>query len=323
MNTVDLTIEFFGQPVTLTLFEGDHVTKVIESSGRFYEQVMLEDLMRRTSPGDLVIDVGAFVGTHTVFLAGIAGLEVVALEPSTESRSLLEINVIQNGLGGKVSIQPIGAGESPGKATLVPGPELNLGMTGLMVGMGDIEVLPLDEIAAGRQVKALKIDVEGMEHEVMLGAIGVIRSSRPLIYVEVSSPRTERALAQLFSDFEYRFAREFNRTPSQLWVPADNLAPGFYPEWILGQSMDHAYALRDSMRTVEALLDESRSHRLDMNESRLQLKRANETLSKFYERTQAATLSNADVLARLEKLEDRIIDLLERLHDPSTRGVEE
>lgn len=309
MTTTRISFDYHGSPISLNLFEDDHITRTISASSGFYEQLMLEDMMRRTNPGDLVIDVGAYVGTHTVFLAAIADLEVIAVEPAGYSAALLKENVEQNRLSGRVTVREVGAGSQSGTATIVRGPQSNLGMSSLALGPGLVKIETIDHIANDRKVALLKIDVEGMEHDVLLGASQTLADSRPLVYVEVAHPESERSVAAQLAKAGYRFAREFNRTPSQLWVPFDHFAPGVYPEWLVTQAADQAYSLRDTMRMVEALRDAQLEHAREVREHRSRLEKTTNLLAELYKRTQAATRSSQEVLQLLEDLRDRLLAL--------------
>ena len=48
------------------------------------------------------------------------------------------------------------------------------------------------ELRAGQPLRLIKIDVEGMEHIVLRSAVHLIRTHRPLLYVEVSARQLTR-----------------------------------------------------------------------------------------------------------------------------------
>ena len=53
--------------------------------------------------------------------------------------------------------------------------------------MGDLRTVPGDSLLADRRVDFIKIDVEGMELDVLRGLAQTIAASRPVIFVECAN----------------------------------------------------------------------------------------------------------------------------------------
>ena len=170
-----------GRPPLLVRFVDETRVEVERGGGSslaaflpLHEFSEMRFLLLALRPGDLVVDVGANVGLHTV-LAAACGAEVVALEPLPAARAMLERNVARNGFSGRVNVLAAGAAATRGELTFTDGPScLNH-----VVGAGEspdvpvrmVPVVPLDDVVpAGRPVVMLKIDVEGFEAEVLRGA---------------------------------------------------------------------------------------------------------------------------------------------------------
>jgi FkbM family methyltransferase len=170
-----------GRPPFLVPFVDDTRAEVERGGGSalaaflpLHEYDEMRFLLLALRPGDLLVDVGANVGLHTL-LAAACGAEVVALEPLPAARAMLERNVARNGLAGRVLILAAGAADARGELTFTDGPScLNH-----VVGPGEVPgvpvrkvpVVPLDEVVpSGRPVVMLKIDVEGFEAAVLRGA---------------------------------------------------------------------------------------------------------------------------------------------------------
>lgn len=163
------------------------------------EFALLRQVLR---PGDTVVDVGANLGCLTVPLAGAVGPQgmVVALEPQPEIFRLLATNTVINGLD-NVRLFHAAAGAAPGT---LPVAELrfdqprnygalSMGDLGREAGRGDgdrreVALVRLDDILAGRPVRLIKIDVEGMESDVLAGAGETIRQHRPFLFIENEIP---------------------------------------------------------------------------------------------------------------------------------------
>ncbi len=158
----------------------DHVGQLL-ASGHWYEPNLLRDMRRRVRRY-LAIDVGAFIGSHTIWMAGMCGLRVVAIEPNPAAAAHLRANVEANGLSRFVRIVEAAAGKDAGTGGLILA-EGNHGKTKVMLGTGPIKVLPIDALKL-TNVALVKIDVEGAEMDVLEGARLTIDKWSPLLYVE-------------------------------------------------------------------------------------------------------------------------------------------
>jgi FkbM family methyltransferase len=184
-------------------------------------------------PADIVVDVGANVGTHTVFFAASVGRhgKVFAFEPQRIVFQALCANLALNGLANVHAI-PAAAARQPG-TIVVPALDyespLNFGGVGLAAnGAGErVPTMTLDELPIDR-CKLLKIDVEGMELEVLEGARTLIDTFKPIIYMENNNARKSPALIQALEEAGYdlfwHFSRFFN--PANFFNRAENVFGG-------------------------------------------------------------------------------------------------
>ncbi len=147
-------------------------------------------LFRRfVHPGDLVLDVGANIGAHTVALARLVDSSgvVLAFEPIRFLYQLLCGNVALNGLA-HVHTHHVAVGREAG-ALRVPPIDFTIPDNYGGVPLGGwqhgehVPVLRLDDISVPR-CDFIKIDVEGMEQQVIEGAWMLINRFRPVLYVE-------------------------------------------------------------------------------------------------------------------------------------------
>jgi FkbM family methyltransferase len=138
---------------------------------------------------NVIVEVGANIGAHTVFLAqriGPTGF-IWAFEPQRIVFQNLCANIVLNNLT-NVSCLPVAVGSQRGTIhvpILDATQENNFGA--LSLGAFDVgEMVPLItldslEVAA---CHFLKIDVEGMEKQVLQGATELVRRHRPILYIE-------------------------------------------------------------------------------------------------------------------------------------------
>jgi FkbM family methyltransferase len=115
-------------------------------------------------PGDLFIDVGANIGSYTIW-AGELGAEVVALEPAKDTFALLAENVALNRY--PVELVEAAAGAICGTARLTSGQDCVNRLD--PQGSAETRVVTIDSIIKDRIVTGMKVDVEGFEIEVLRG----------------------------------------------------------------------------------------------------------------------------------------------------------
>jgi FkbM family methyltransferase len=222
-NTEGSVVRFesYGEEIQFFLPDRhDHIQKIIASEKRFYEQKMLDDIRSRVSPGSLAIDVGASIGNHTIFFSKVCKLRVIALEPVLDAYKILMRNVELNGQNERVTVLRKAAGSSHGRGEPVSVDPLNLGMSWIHERpVGQIEIIPIDHLEFEGPVSLLKIDVEGMELDVVRGAAKIIDQFQPLIYVEAKDQRSRQELNSLLGRLGYCSVLEFNWTPTFLFMP--------------------------------------------------------------------------------------------------------
>ncbi len=192
----------------------DHIQRVIAGTGGFYEAEMLEDLRERLAPGGLFVDVGANIGNHALFAAAVCGARVLAFEPSPKLAEHCAANLDANGVGERATVFRLGVGSCKGRARLRPGPAGNAGMTRLEAGQGEVEVVRLDDVLEGMSPAAIKVDVEGMEAAVLLGAQETILRTRPVLYVETATAEELAAVQAVLSPLGYEAVARFNAMPT-------------------------------------------------------------------------------------------------------------
>lgn len=150
--------------------------------------------------GQTVYDVGGDQGIYTVFFASKVGNHgrVVTFEPNPESRRRIVANVELNQFR-NVEVRPIGLGAQKGKLTFVfPENEPARGSADAGIQAQilrekntrtiEIEVNSLDDETSSfglPEPDLVKIDVEGLEMDVLLGMKETIRKSHPSLFIEV------------------------------------------------------------------------------------------------------------------------------------------
>lgn len=186
----------------------DFVGKSLKLYGE-YCQGEAEIFNQLIKPGATVIEAGANIGAHTVRIAQLAGEDgkVYAFEPQRLVFQLLCGNIALNSLTNVYAYNKA-LGDAPGVVSI---PDLDVhvannwgGMEIMKYGFGNpVELITIDSL----QLPAcdfFKIDVEGMELNVLRGAEQTIKKYLPIIYTEVDRVENNPALYAYLHSLGYR-----------------------------------------------------------------------------------------------------------------------
>jgi len=187
-------------------------------------------------PGDLVVDVGANIGTHTVFFGKAVGEQglVVAFEPQRLVFQTLCGNIALNGLT-NVTCFPTAVGEQRGTVmvpSIDPRQLFNFGAVKTGGETGEcVDLVPLDELAL-RRCALIKVDVEGMETKVIAGAKETIARCRPALFLENDTVERSRELLEAVEAIGYKgywqIAGYFS--PRNFFANRENVFARFQPQ---------------------------------------------------------------------------------------------
>jgi FkbM family methyltransferase len=170
------------------VLEGDTIiSDEVERTGRLDFDSLIPYVLKHIRPGDTVVDVGAFIGDHTVAYADAVGKEgeVYAYEPNPTAFKCLVHNTegmsnvfgFCHALGSTNGLEQMDF-SIPNAASNYINHE----------GKGaSIQVRPLDvDAALFHRLDLIKIDVEGYELNVLQGAEKVIEKFHPIMVVEIN-----------------------------------------------------------------------------------------------------------------------------------------
>ncbi len=129
-------------------------------------------------PDALFMDIGANIGSYSVLAAGGAGAKVIAVEPIPSTFENLQANVILNGLGSRIEVHCMGISEQPGMLRFTKDQDTvnHVLALGEISPYLDVPVTTVDNLCNGRVPTIIKIDVEGHEKSVLLGAAQTLGS---------------------------------------------------------------------------------------------------------------------------------------------------
>ena len=193
--------------------------------GEWAEQE-LHLLHQLVQPGDTVIDAGANVGCHTLALARFVGSggRVIAIEAQPAMYDLLATNVTLNGATWARCVFAL-ADRASGTTSLaldLTAPAGNYGAVTFANGQRrravgarlPVAVLALDDLGLDR-CALIKIDVEGMELDVLQGAQRLLLECAPHLYFEQATDGQRSQIFALLRGLGYQLywhvANPFNR----------------------------------------------------------------------------------------------------------------
>jgi FkbM family methyltransferase len=208
-----------------------------------YEPPTRSLIERTLRAGDLFVDVGAHWGffTHQAATHPAGAIEVIAFEPEILNAMVLTENVARNKLA-NVTVVCAACGNKNELAPLVTNSTMGHSIRGVGLGVQArgpskwVSVVTLDGALAslqkpGERRVVLKIDAEGFEPNIILGALSLLQSGRVALIVWECSPafadgarHTAMAkMVQLLSELGFRH-----------FLPPENAADlpsvGFDPE---------------------------------------------------------------------------------------------
>lgn len=182
--------------------------------GILWEYGLVEMYLSFLKKTDEVIDIGAYIGTHTIPFAHHV-TKVFAFEPIMSTMKELKMNLKLNKLK-NVRCYQFALGDKSGKINMTSPSEHNIGNSYICIdGNIKVSLQRLDSfIDHFKNVRLIKIDVEKYEFDVLKGGINVIKKFKPIIISEINGGNDAQLvrykLADLFNffkelDYDYRY----------------------------------------------------------------------------------------------------------------------
>ncbi len=188
---------------------------VIGRSLRLYGEFAgdeVDSILSLVRAGDHVLDLGANIGFHTLALARTVGPEgaVTAVEPQRYCFQLLCANVTANQLT-TVECLRAAVGDTPGTCSIPlrsPTTPHNAGATAVSIepldeARGDtVPMITVDSLDLKR-CDFIKVDTEGFEDRVFMGARQTLKTLQPTLYIEVHDREKLQRLVGLLKPLQY------------------------------------------------------------------------------------------------------------------------
>lgn len=169
------------------------------------------------------------VGTATAFYSRLfcacsPAHRAVAYDPSPSQIAIAAARIAHAGSGSRIQLRSSAVGQAPGRAMVAVAENHFASVEAVASGAPQIEVemtsLDHEVEHLGLEPDLLKIDVEGFEHDVLLGARGLLARRKPPICLELHLGLLERRgvaprqVVELLQSHGYRFRTYHGRALS-------------------------------------------------------------------------------------------------------------
>lgn len=160
----------------------------------------------------VVVDAGAFIGSHTIAFSNFVGPNgyVYSFEPHPTYFEVLSRNVHKNNLE-NVKVLNFGLSDKNGKMKVKDldiHSKNSFGSVRLSPTSSDVEMVTVDvKTIDSFKLSAchlIKVDVEGMESLVLLGAQSTIKRFQPFIYAECNSADDGWPVVMMMKSYGYK-----------------------------------------------------------------------------------------------------------------------
>ena len=181
-----------------------YIGKSIEKYGHYQleEKKIFAQYVNKDS---IVIDVGANIGTHTLWFARNAK-HVTAFEPQRFIFQTLCANMALNDIQ-NVDCRQLGVGEKQELIKVpIPNYEVENNFGGFQIKSVEdgelVAICRIDDMMLP-YCDFIKIDVEGMELQVLKGALTTLTKCRPILYVEMDRMENRKETVDILSEMGY------------------------------------------------------------------------------------------------------------------------
>lgn len=161
-----------------------------------YEEGTVDQLKKLLQPGNTFLDIGANIGWMSLVGSKAVGAngKVFAIEANPNTLPILQHNLTLNNAT-NVEVFGIAVSDQPGEALLFENWNVNRGGASLLSQDGEqgieVKVETLDRLFAPETpLHVVKIDVEGLEPQVITGGREWFSTQKPVFIFEISSERS-------------------------------------------------------------------------------------------------------------------------------------
>ena len=195
-------------PSLKKLHEADLIQRIIFFKKDFFEGEMLRKVLKhyfKEKRKYTIVDVGGNIGNHSIFFATqVRNSVIYTFEPIPEIYAILQKNIEVNNLLDKVKLYNYACGANEGNASIYHADVQNIGATSIIKdSCGTLKIIKLDDVLNNKEIDFIKIDVEGFEYDVLIGAQNILKNYSPVVWIEIF-PENYIKVTKLLNKLSYK-----------------------------------------------------------------------------------------------------------------------
>lgn len=224
--------------INLYLTQGYY--KTVLSYGE-YDQQLFYDLQKNTNHKEIVFDIGGFMGINSLLFSKIIGQksEIITFEPNPYNVNRMLINFSKNEKTSKnISVINIAISNKIGSTKLLLSNNIDNGYSSTsrllnthvehsqehLKDLGffneKVHQSTIDQFVTSTKIipNIIKVDIEGAEHLLLLGAKGILKKYSPILYIELHSQYCALKCTEIMDCFGYKNNIIFEESDNRILV---------------------------------------------------------------------------------------------------------
>lgn len=189
------------------------------------------------NPSNIICDIGAYIGTHSIFFAKKVAPTgtVIAIEPQRSAFELLNANLALNSIVNTIAINAFASDKKEKVAVPLLNPYVKQNFGALRISRfkeGEIvSSITIDDLYL-KNCHLIKIDTEENEDKIIKGAQKTIKKFKPILYVENNETEDAEKIIKAVIDLGYHpFWHIFHYfNPQNFFRNKKNVFAKFAPE---------------------------------------------------------------------------------------------
>ncbi|MGJ8562579.1 MAG: FkbM family methyltransferase [Alphaproteobacteria bacterium] len=217
-------LKYKDETIKVALLEGCSVSDTLAKTHSFHELSFLESLAPYVQAGDWVVDVGAHIGNHSLFFAKTLNVNSLAIEPNPKAFDAIKAGIRLNNIDNQIIPVNRAISNREGDVCLTKrrtgdassftiSEEAERGGFRCKTATLDSYLKFFEE----KNLKLIKVDVQGSEGDVLRTGVRLIEKYKPLIATEVGSVEDFRAHVSFFQACEYVPISIHSDRPAVVW----------------------------------------------------------------------------------------------------------